>query len=401
LLEAVRYFTDSSAVLGMLKTDSASFLEFLGTRVSKIRIKSDPDKEWFWIPGELNLADQGTRPTVLPKDMAPGTPYQDGLPWMRDPVEAWPVKKKFKTPPAEECRKDVLNVAGGLRATSGLVYPARATTRAKLERIYGYVFTALARFKKLPACPVEVQAQGHTKKGPRAELGPPAEKYRTAARQFLLQDAQVGLVEKHLESLMVEKKPQREEGFPERMIVTVGGHQKKHLRVAYDQDKLPVLPPDHELARLYLQEAHELDHAGVDAMIMRSRSHVWITRIRPKAQSVKKACFTCRRRTKELGNQKMAPLPAHRMGPMPPFWSTAVDLFGPLSIVGTVNTWTTRKAGGEIFVCTATSLTHMEIAESYSTEAFLLALRRFMALHGTPKRFQSDQGTQRLRPPSK
>jgi hypothetical protein len=41
-LEAVRYFTDSSAVLGMLSKDSASFLEFVGTRVSEIRIKSDP-----------------------------------------------------------------------------------------------------------------------------------------------------------------------------------------------------------------------------------------------------------------------------------------------------------------------------------------------------------------------
>jgi hypothetical protein len=127
---------------------------------------------------------------------------------------------------------------------------------------------------------------------------------------------------------------------------------------------------------------------------MRSRSHVWITRIRPRAQSVKRACFTCRRRAKELGNQKMAPLPAHRMGPTPPFWSTAVDLVGPLSIVGTVNTRTTRKAWGMIFVCMARSLTHVEIAESYSTEAFLLALRRFMALHGAPKRFQSHQGTQ-------
>jgi hypothetical protein len=159
------------------------------------------------------------------------------------------VKKKFTMPPAEECRKDVLNVSGGLKATPGLVYPAWATTRAKLERIYGYVFTAIARFKKLPAfSPVKVRAQGHTKKGPWAEFGPPAEKYRTAARQFLLQDAQAGLVEKQLESLMVEKKPQREEGFPERMIVTIGGRQKKHFRVAYDQDELPVLPPDHELA---------------------------------------------------------------------------------------------------------------------------------------------------------
>ncbi|MFN9905588.1 MAG: integrase zinc binding domain-containing protein, partial [bacterium] len=95
------------------------------------------------------------------------------------------------------------------------------------------------------------------------------------------------------------------------------------------------------MARLYLQEAHERDHAGVDAMIMRSRSQVWITRVRPKAQAIKKACFTCRKRAKELGSQQMAPLPAHRMGPTPPFWSTAVDLFGPLSIVGTVNKRTT------------------------------------------------------------
>jgi hypothetical protein len=85
---------------------------------------------------------------------------------MRDPEEAWPVKKKFSSPPAEECRKDVLKAAGGVRAAPGLVYPACATTRAKLERIYGYVFTAVARFKKLPAfSPVEVRAKGRTKKG--------------------------------------------------------------------------------------------------------------------------------------------------------------------------------------------------------------------------------------------
>jgi transposase InsO family protein len=45
-------------------------------------------------------------------------------------------------------------------------------------------------------------------------------------------------------------------------------------------------------------------------------------------------------------------------------------------------------------MCTSTSLAHVEIAETYSTESFLMAVRRFMALHGAPKRFQSDQGTQ-------
>ncbi len=45
-------------------------------------------------------------------------------------------------------------------------------------------------------------------------------------------------------------------------------------------------------------------------------------------------------------------------------------------------------------MCTSTSLAHVEIAETYSTESFLMAVRRFMALHGAPRRFQSDQGTQ-------
>jgi hypothetical protein len=41
-----------------------------------------------------------------------------------------------------------------------------------LERIYGYVFTAVARFKKLPAfSPVEVRAKGRTKKGPGQNTG--------------------------------------------------------------------------------------------------------------------------------------------------------------------------------------------------------------------------------------
>jgi hypothetical protein len=71
-LEAVRYFTNSTAVLGMILRESATYQEFVGTRVSEIRTKSDPETEWFWIPGELNIADMGTRPTVLPGDMGPG-----------------------------------------------------------------------------------------------------------------------------------------------------------------------------------------------------------------------------------------------------------------------------------------------------------------------------------------
>jgi hypothetical protein len=87
-IRKVRFFNDSSAVLGMIFRDSGSFLECLGTRVSKIRPKSKVETEWFWIPGELNPVDMGTRPTVTPMDMGQDTPYQKGLPWMYLPTSS-------------------------------------------------------------------------------------------------------------------------------------------------------------------------------------------------------------------------------------------------------------------------------------------------------------------------
>jgi hypothetical protein len=297
-------------------------------------------------------------------------------------------------PPPEECKKDMLAMVKVARVRSGLWYPPSADTRAKLEHVYGYVYTFLARARKLGNfTPIAVRTRG-TGKETVTNHGPPAEQYREAARLCLLQDAQVGIQKEGLEGLTTETRTYDVEGFTKRKIITLGGRQKNYLRVAYDKGVLPVLPARHPLSRLYLEEAHRMDHAGVDAMVMRSRSQVWITRVRRKASALKRACFTCKRSAKRLGEQKMALLPEHRMGPMPPFYSTAVDLFGPLSISGSVNKRSTGKAWGVIFVCTSTSLAHVEIAETYSMESFLMAVRRFMALHGAPKRFQSDQGTQ-------
>ncbi len=50
-IESVWYFTNSSAVLGIIIKDLATYLEFFGTRVSELKIKSDPEKKLFWIPG--------------------------------------------------------------------------------------------------------------------------------------------------------------------------------------------------------------------------------------------------------------------------------------------------------------------------------------------------------------
>jgi hypothetical protein len=138
--------------------------------------------------------------------------------------------------------------------------------------------------------------------------GQPAEQYREAARLCGLQDAQASIGKGGLKGLAVQTQTHSVDGFTEREILTLGGRQKNYLTVAYDRGDRPILPARHLLSRLYLEEAHKLDHAGIDAMVMRSQSQVWITRVRPKAKGVKRACFTCKRAAKKLGEQKMAPL---------------------------------------------------------------------------------------------
>ncbi len=164
--------------------------------------------------------------------------------------------------------------------------------------------------------------------------------------------------------------------------------------MAYDAEALPILPHNHPLSRLILEEAHAIDHGGVESMTMRSRAHAWVVRAKKLAKSIKRGCFTCRRRKKVRETQKMAPLPEHRMGLAPVFESMAVDLFGPITFQDTINKRGNGKAWGVVFVCMATSLVHVEVTDAYSTDSFLLAVRRFMAIHGAPSRFQSDQGTQ-------
>jgi hypothetical protein len=90
----------------------------------------------------------------------------------------------------------------------------------------------------------------------------------------------------------------------------------------------------------------------------------------------------------------MGPLPNHRVEVGAIFQSVAVDLFGPIEYQGLINNRQVGKVWGVVFVCTTTSAVHIEFMETYSTDSFLMALRRFMCNKGMPTRFQSDRGEQ-------
>jgi hypothetical protein len=75
----------------------------------------------------------------------------------------------------------------------------------KLERIFSYVSTAVAELRKYADFVlVEVRMEGRGKGVARAKYSPPPEKYRSAARLFLLQEPQVGISEGSLKGLATD-----------------------------------------------------------------------------------------------------------------------------------------------------------------------------------------------------
>ncbi len=88
---------------------SSTFTEFVGTRLSEVKISSDV-RDWKWIPTDMNLADLGTRPNVTSEMLGPDTDFQCGMSWMRSPEESWLTKDNFSSPLQEESRKDLANV---------------------------------------------------------------------------------------------------------------------------------------------------------------------------------------------------------------------------------------------------------------------------------------------------
>ncbi|XP_073962937.1 uncharacterized protein [Choristoneura fumiferana] len=83
----------------------------------------------------------------------------------------------------------------------------------------------------------------------------------------------------------------------------------------------------------------------------------------------------------------LPPLPLDRIKPAAAFEVTGIDLAGPLFL----------RSGGKVwiilFTCAVYRAVHLELTKSLSTEAFLMALRRFIARRGRVNTIYTDNGT--------
>ena len=111
------------------------------------------------------------------------------------------------------------------------------------------------------------------------------------------------------------------------------GRFGKQLKRILGTDKLAILPPTCELAKLLMIQAHNTAHMGGSDTCARSRQEAWIVRARTLANKVAADCLQCRVRLKAPLSQREGFLPEERMLTFtPPFTATAMDFLGPFKV---------------------------------------------------------------------
>ena len=177
-------------------------------------------------------------------------------------------------------------------------------------------------------------------------------------------------------------------------VIVVGERISKWLKENWNQESFVLMPSSHPVTKLYISSLHKRDHAGIETTLAKLQRKFWVPGARKIIKAIKEKCVVCRMLAKKTENQCMGQVRAERLKPAPPFYHTAVDLFGLFTIKDTVKRRVHSKAYGVIFNCLVTRAVYLDLAEGYNTEDFLSTFQRFIAIRGAPKFMYSDKGTQ-------
>jgi hypothetical protein len=177
-------------------------------------------------------------------------------------------------------------------------------------------------------------------------------------------------------------------------LLKIGGRLQKST-LPYQAIHQVILPASHHFTKLIVSAEHiRLHYAGPQLLTASLRERYWIPRIRNLVKTVTHQCLTCYTFKAQASQHLMGELPAPRVQPSRPFFTTGVDYAGPISLrLESTRRKTITKGYVAIFVCLGTKAVHIEVVTSLTTEAFFAALRRFIARRRKPRTVYSDNGT--------
>lgn len=177
-------------------------------------------------------------------------------------------------------------------------------------------------------------------------------------------------------------------------MLRAGGRQE-HSKLSYSKRHPIILHGKHPISKLLIWSEHQrLLHGGPTLVLTSLGYRFHLLNCRKTVRSVLRQCVTCRRQAIKPQPQMLGQLPAERITPDSVFDRVGIDYAGPFLVkCGSVRKPTIVKAYLCVFVSLSVKAVHLELVSDLTSEAFIAALRRFIARRGYPSLLWSDHGT--------
>ena len=391
------FWIDSTTVLSWIKTPPKEFCPFVSARVAEIQ-ESVGSQDFRYVRSSDNPADALTR-GLDPKHL---TDWLNGPSFLKSPEADWPqwenqstreidtqeTAKELKPPKKQpKVKKDNTNPCTCTN-TATQVNDRESHNQEKLTEenpILTHLLTSCSSFSKIRRTLAYVNRFVQNAK--RNKLSGPitAAELKIAEKQ-LFRWSQYKLDAGALNNQIKAK-------LDDDGLIRAHGRLEEIRSLPYEMRNPIILPNNHLLAYLILQEMHESRrHCGYKRLMSEARQRFWIIGLRGMAKCLTKKCVVCRKQRGKPLEQIMGQTPSLRVATgLPPFHNTAIDMFGPFHIK--LNRKTVKEAQIVIFTCMTTRAIHLEFVTDRSTDTFLMAFRRFACLRGQPSTCWSDCGT--------
>lgn len=395
------FWTDSQVVLGYINNSARRFHVFVANRVQQIQDATSPS-QWHHVRSEENPADDASRGISV--DELLGTSK-----WLSGPDFLW----KPELPSGDDNLHDNLLSSDDPEVKGVHVHAVNANVVPTFDLSY---FSDWTRAKRAVAACINFinKLKDSCGKDLPERSAPKIRGYVPVtvddlcqAEYKIIKMTQIEVFREEIESLQASTGSSREPPrntllkgsklykldpfLDDNGILRVGGRLKL-ADMPFELRHPIILPRKHHVSDLIMRHFHErTEHSGRGMTINEIRSNgYWIIGCSSAVSWLIAKCVTCRKLRGNLQEQKMANLPVDRISPAPPFSYCGVDFFGP---------WIVKegrrevKRYGSLFTCMASRAVHVETANSLTTDSFINALRRFVAIRGPLRLLRSDQGT--------
>ena len=378
LKPSVYLWCDSKIVISWLSAHPCKWATFVSNRCGQIHSLC-PNLSWNYVRSQDNPADLASR-GLSPENLLICPFWWNGPDWLPNFDRSSVISETYET--SDELKRQI------------------ALPIQILKTFFTDVVKRFSSFERLRRCFAYVLRYLNNLKPTREKLsGTLTTEELSKSTRIIIRELQR---EEYFETIsrLENKKPLDRENklvtlnpfLDEENIMRVGGRLKN--APISSSLKHPIIMFKGHFLVLLIRYVHEsYYHAGSKFVITALRHQFFIYGLNNFVKHYVRKCITCMRYNAKPYDPLMSQLPEYRVTPSKPFLSSGVDFAGPILMKPCKGRGRSNVKGYiAVFVCMVTKALHLELVMGLSTDAFIMALRRFLARRGECKTLWSDNG---------